>query len=156
MKISTNFIEAHIIRERENQIEFLLLKRSSNQWFPNLWQMVSGKIKEGEKAFQSAIREIQEETGLKPEKFWVLPNINSFYLVEDESINLVPVFVAKVDFNSEINISSEHSEFRWVSGSEAKELLAWPGQRRSVDIIEECFDISKKSFLYLMEIKLEY
>jgi dATP pyrophosphohydrolase len=153
LKISTNYIEAHIIRENEGKIEFLLLKRASYQWFPNLWQMVSGKIKDGEKAYESALREIEEETGIKPEKFWILPNINSFYLIEDDSINLVPVFVGKVDFNSKIKISSEHSEYKWVSGKEAKELLAWPGQRKSVDIIEECFDISKKSFLYLMEIK---
>lgn len=155
MKISTNYIEAHIIRENDGKIEFLLLKRASYQWFPNLWQMVSGKIKEGERAFESAMREIQEETGLRPEKLWVLPNINSFYLVEDDSINLVPVFAAKVDYNSQVNISSEHSEHKWVSGNEAKMLLAWPGQRRSVDIIEECFDISRKSFLYLMEIELK-
>lgn len=153
MKISTNYIEAHIIREYQGEIEFLLLKRASYQWFPNLWQMVSGKIKEGEKAYESALREIKEETGLIPEKFWVVPNISTFYLIEDESINLVPVFVARVNFDSEIKISSEHSEFKWVKGKDAKELLAWPGQRRSVEIIEECFDISKSSFLYLMEIK---
>lgn len=153
MKIVTNYIEAHIIRENNGQIEFLLLKRASYQSFPDLWQMVSGKIKEGEKVYESALREVFEETGLRPEKFWVLPNINSFYLIEDESINLVPVFVAKVNFDSEVKISSEHSEFRWVKGKEAKELLAWPGQRRSVEIIEECFDIAKSSFLYLMEIK---
>lgn len=153
MKIVTNYIEAHIIREKDGQIEFLLLKRASYQSFPGLWQMVSGKIKEGEKAYESALREIFEETGLKSEKFWVLPNINSFYLKEDESINLVPVFVGKVKYNSEVVISSEHSEFKWLKGKEAKELLAWPGQRRSVEIIEECFDVSKSSFLYLMEIK---
>ncbi len=153
MKISTNYIEAHIIRECEGKIEFLLLKRASYQWFPDLWQMVSGKIKDGEKAYQSALREIKEETGIEPKQFWILPNISSFYLYEDDSVNLVPVFVGKADFNSEIKISSEHSEYKWVSGKEAKELLAWPGQRKSVDIIEECFDSSKKSFLYLMEIK---
>ncbi len=134
-------------------LEFLLLKRASYQWFPDLWQMVSGKIKDGEKAYESALREIKEETGLIPEKMWVLPNINSFYLVEDESINLVPVFVARVDMDSIIKISSEHSEYKWVNRKEAKELLAWPGQRRSVEIIEECFDISKKSFLHLVEIR---
>lgn len=152
MKISTNYIEAHIIREYDGKIEFLLLKRAAYQWFPNLWQMVSGKIKEGEKAYESALREIKEETGLIPEKFWVVPNISSFYLAEEDSINLVPVFIGKVDFYSNVKISSEHSEFKWVSGKEAKEVLAWPGQRRSVDIIEECFDVSKKSFLHLMEI----
>lgn len=152
MKISTNYIEAHIIRELEEKIEFLLLKRSSHQWFPNLWQMVSGKIKDGEKAYESALREIREETGLKPEKFWIVPNVSSFYLNEDDAINLVPVFLAKVSKDSKVNLSSEHSEFQWVDSKEAIRLLSWPGQRKSVEIIQECFDSKVQSFLHLSEI----
>lgn len=152
MKISTNYIEAHIIREIDGKVEFLLLKRSSHQWFPNLWQMVSGKIKEGEKAYESALREIQEETGLKPEKLWVVPNISSFYLNEDDAMNLVPVFLAKVNKDSEVLLSSEHSEFQWVLSDEAIKLLSWPGQRKSVEIIQECFDTKINSFLHLSEI----
>lgn len=152
MKLSTNYIEAHIIRKNEDGIEFLLLKRAAHQWFPNLWQMVSGKIKDGEKAYEAALREIQEETGLLPEKLWIVPNISSFYLKEDDAINLVPVFLARVEFNSSICLSSEHSEFKWVRGDEALKLLSWPGQRKSVEIIMECFDDINKSFLHLSEI----
>ncbi|MCS7054380.1 MAG: NUDIX pyrophosphatase [Ignavibacterium sp.] len=155
MKVATNYIEAHIIRKSNDQIEFLLLKRASHQWFPNLWQMVSGKIKDGEKAYESALREIQEETGLVPEKLWVVPNINSFYLFEDDVIHQVPVFLGLVDYNSLVKISSEHSEFKWVLADEAKKLLSWPGQRKSVEIIQECFDSTVKSFLHLSEIKIK-
>jgi len=66
MNIISNLIEAHIFREKNGKLEFLSLKRSPEQYYPNLWQMVSGKIKENETAYQSAIREIKEETGLTP------------------------------------------------------------------------------------------
>lgn len=125
MKVVSNLIEAHIFRERNKKLEFLLLKRASYQYYPNLWQMVSGKIKEGEKAYQTALREIKEETNLIPEKLWIAPNINSFYSPDDEYISLIPVFAAKVNPNSEVVISSEHSEFKWVNKDEAKNLLAW-------------------------------
>lgn len=152
MKVISNLIEAHIFRERNKKLEFLLLKRASYQYYPNLWQMVSGKIKEGEKAYQTALREIKEETNLIPEKLWIAPNINSFYSPDDEYISLIPVFAAKVNPNSEVVISSEHSEFKWVNKDEAKNLLAWEGQRKSVDVIAEYF-ISRKSFLNFVEIK---
>jgi dATP pyrophosphohydrolase len=152
--LSTNYIETHIIRERNGELEFLLLKRASYQWFPDLWQMVSGKVKDNEKAYQSAIREVLEETGLRPNRLWVIPNVSTFYLAEDDSINFVPVFLVQVDFDSIVKLSSEHSDFKWVSFEQAKKLLAWPGQRRSIEIINEIFNQNEKSTLHLDEINL--
>jgi dATP pyrophosphohydrolase len=152
MKVISNFIEAHIFREIEGELEFLLLKRASYQIYPNLWQMVSGKIKENENAYQTALREIKEETNLQPEKLWIVPNINSFYSPVEEYISLIPVFAAKVKYDSKVSISTEHSEFKWVKQDEAKNLLAWEGQRKSVDLISEYF-LSRKSFLNFVEIK---
>jgi dATP pyrophosphohydrolase len=130
MKIISTMIEAHIFKETENGIEFLLLKRADNQVYPGLWQMVTGKIKDNEKAFETALREIKEETDLTPTQLWVAPTINSFY-----------------------ELSDEHTEFKWLNREKAKGLLAWPGQRETVDIIEDYF-INKKSFLHFVEIQL--
>ncbi|MBT8380019.1 MAG: NUDIX domain-containing protein [Ignavibacteria bacterium] len=152
MKIISTMIEAHIFRETKIGIEFLSMKRANNQFYPDLWQMVTGKIKTGEKAYEAALREIKEETGLIPAQLWVAPTINSFYEPRDEYICLLPVFAAKVDSKSEITISDEHTEFKWLKSKDAKELLAWPGQREAVDIIEDYF-INKKSFLHFVEIK---
>ena len=95
MEIRSDLIEAHIIRRQERGIEFLLMKRSPNEKYGNVWQMVTGSIEASEKAFEAAVREIKEETSLIPSNFWIVPNLNSFYSLED-SINLVPVFVAEV------------------------------------------------------------
>ena len=38
------------------------------KYMPGLWQMVTGKMKDGETAYQTALREIKEETTLKPDK----------------------------------------------------------------------------------------
>ncbi|GMU96243.1 MAG: hypothetical protein AMXMBFR50_17590 [Ignavibacterium album] len=153
MKIISNLIEAHIFREQNGKIEFLLLKRAPYQYYPNLWQMVSGKIKENEKAYETALREINEETGLTPEKIWIAPNINSFYSPDDEYISLIPVFAAKVKYDSSVKISTEHSEYKWLKPEEAKNLLAWEGQRKSVDLITEYF-LNRKSFLNFVEVKV--
>jgi dihydroneopterin triphosphate diphosphatase len=152
VKIKSNLIEAHIFRELNGRLEFLLLKRSPFQYYPNIWQMVSGKVKPEEKAFETSLREIKEETGLTPLNQWVAPHINSFYTAENDSITLVPVFAAKVKNDDKVLISNEHSEFGWFTPEEAKNKLAWAGQHRSVDIIVDYFQ-NKNVFWNFLEIK---
>ncbi len=153
MNIISNLIEAHIFREQDGKLEFLLLKRSPNEYYPNIWQMVSGKIKKNETAYKTALREIKEETGLSPEKFWVAPTINSFYSPDKDYICLLPVFATKVKFDCEVILSKEHTEYRWVSSEVAKQMLAWDGQRKSVDIIVDYF-LNRNTFLNFIEIKI--
>ncbi len=153
MNIISNLIEAHIFRERNVEIEFLLLKRSPEQYYPNIWQMVSGKIKENETAYNAALREIKEETSLTPEKFWVAPTVNSFYAPDKDYICLLPVFAARVKDECEIKLSKEHTEYKWVKPEEAKQLLAWDGQRESVDVIVD-FILNRNSFLNFIEIEI--
>jgi dATP pyrophosphohydrolase len=154
MKVAAKLIEAHIFRQNRNDIEFLLLKRSDQDIYPDIWQMVTGRIEDSEKAFQTAIREIKEETNLEPLKLWVAPNVNSFYSSEADEISMIPVFAALVDSNSQVIISEEHSEFRWVKKDEAKKMLAWIGQRTSVDVIHEYF-FNGMSALKFVEIDIE-
>lgn len=153
MKIISTLIEAHIIRTINNEIEFLLMKRNQNEKYPNIWQMVTGTIDENEKAFETAIREIEEETSIKPKRLWIVPNINSFYSHEKNEICFVPVFVTQFENDVQIKISNEHSEYKWLEKEKAKKLLAWPGQRKSVDIIYDYFSGIDKS-LKMIEINL--
>jgi dATP pyrophosphohydrolase len=152
MKIISDLIELHVFRMENNQMQFLLLKRSAHKIYPGLWQMVSGHIDKNEIAFRTAIRELQEETSLKPSRLWVVPNVNSFYSSEDDSICIIPVFAAEVN-SGNVLISSEHTEYKWVDSEEAKKYLAWQGQRRSVDIIKEYFT-NQISFLNFTELPL--
>ena len=152
MNVTSSLVEAHVIREVGNEIEFLLLKRAANEKYPGVWQMVTGSI-ESETAYQTALREIKEESGLTPKKLWVVPNINSFYSPEKDVIIMIPVFAVLIDRNQKVIISEEHSEYKWVNKEEAKELLAWPGQRKSVEIIYEYFT-NEQSFLKFVEIEL--
>ncbi|NJD22763.1 MAG: NUDIX pyrophosphatase, partial [Melioribacter sp.] len=149
MNVTSSLIEVHIFRRIGNDLEFLLLKRASNEKYPGLWQMVTGSI-ENEDAHQTALREVKEETGLTPIKFWVVPNINSFYSPETDVIVMIPVFAVLVDESQKVIISDEHTDFKWVQKEEAVKLLAWPGQRQSVEIIYEYFT-NQQSFLKFVE-----
>lgn len=139
-KIKSNLVEVHVFRIIDKKLEFLLLKRAENENYPNIWQMVSGSIRKNETAVRAAKREIREETGLIPKRFFVIPQINSLYLPDKDEILLVPVFGCLVSNNSEIKISKEHSEYKWVKVEKAKKMLPWPGQRKAVKWIFENWD----------------
>ena len=149
MNVTSFLIESHIFREIDGKIEFLLLKRSPHEIYPGIWQMVTGSIKEGEKAYETALREIKEETGLIPEDFWVVPYTNSFYSHEKNVMCMVPVFVIRVSPNSKVMLSEEHSEFMWVDYEKAKTMLAWYGQRKSVEIIYEYLTKEKSTLEFV-------
>ena len=153
MQIISDLIEAHIFRKSGNGIEFLLLKRAEGIAYSSLWQMVTGKIKKDETAYEAALREIREETGLTPEKFWVAPNINSFYDQARDVISNLPVFACRIAADSVVKLSDEHCEYQWTKPEIAKGLLAWPGQKKSVDIITEYFS-KEGSILKFIEIML--
>ena len=154
MLIKSDLVEVHLFREKNQVIEFLLLKRAEKELYPGLWQMVSGKVEPGEKAYDAALREMKEETGLYPLRFWVVPNVNLFYSPEDNTLNLLPVFAALVPADTPVILCEEHCEWGWFLPEESKNKLAWDGQKRSVDIIVNYFTFRKPEF-NLLEIKIK-
>jgi 8-oxo-dGTP pyrophosphatase MutT (NUDIX family) len=152
MRNNICLIEAHIVKFINNRLFFLLLKRTPEEKFPNVWQPITGHVKKEEKAFATAFRETEEETGFTPEEIFVLPIVNRYYNHEKDEICEIPVFfsVAEKDFNP--ILSSEHNEFKWADLREAEKLVAWPGQRQSMKIIEE-YLTSKTAMLYFGRIK---
>lgn len=68
-QIVTNYIELHICRRTDDGFEFLLLKRADDaKIYPGIWQMITGTIESHEHTKDTLLRELEEETGLKPEK----------------------------------------------------------------------------------------
>lgn len=145
-KVTSKYIELCIIKIEDGKIKFLLLKRAKNQIYPNIWQMVTGKIRKNENAVKTALRELKEETSLIPKELYVVPIVNSLYLYNSDEVIFIPVFLAVVDGNSDVKISDEHSEFRWVTASYAKKMVNWEGQKKAIEIIEKYFLKSKDKF----------
>jgi dATP pyrophosphohydrolase len=92
--------------------------------------MIGGKVDAGETAWQAALRELREETGLAPVRFWALPSLNHFYEWQRDTVALVPAFAAEVDADPQMD--REHDGFEWLPAEAAAARLAWPEQARLV------------------------
>ncbi|MCL5021352.1 MAG: NUDIX pyrophosphatase [Bacteroidetes bacterium] len=134
-RINFEIVEVVLFR-RNPEPEFLVLKRSDDEdIYPGLWQIVSGGIEPGEKAYEAALREVKEETGFRPIGLYNTPLTNTFYFYTNDSVNVSPVFAAEIDPHDTIRLSSEHKDFRWLAKEAAVSLLVWPGQKSAIRII---------------------
>ena len=134
--ILVRVVDAYVYRKTENGLKFLILKRASTKLYEHLWQGVAGKIEAGETAPLAAIRELDEETGLKPRHMFIADHISRFYEAHDDRINLVPVFGIEVD-SDDVTLSEEHCDYKWVTLDEALEHLVWRGQKKGIQVINE-------------------
>ena len=83
-------IDVYVYRFRHEKPEFLLFLRSSKKIYANQWRMIGGKVEEGEPYWKAALREFNEETGLSPDNFWVIPSVNTFYEAQSDQIHQIP------------------------------------------------------------------
>lgn len=128
-------IDVYVFRRSMAKVEHLMLRRASGRLYEGTWRMVAGKIEEGEQAWQAAVRELWEETGLAPGGLWVIPSTNQFYEWQTDRVQVIPAFAAEVSRDPTLN--PEHDAFKWCGVDEAVSGLDWPEQRRLLRMVDE-------------------
>ena len=138
--ITSRFVDCHIFRIRaDGGDEWLVMKRAPHIHLGGTWQMVSGHLEAGEKAYECAARELLEETGLRPLHFYQASYVNRFYIAASDEIVLSPVFAAQVAPDARVRLSGEHTDYAWVGYEEACRRYPWPGQRKAIEVIRAQF-----------------
>ena len=131
--------------------EFLVLHRSPAR--ESYWHTVAGAVEPGETAFEAAMRELREETGLDAEAELVdLGHTFAYPLSEEpETVRArfapgvtevkVECFAADAPAGWEPTLDAEHDDYRWCRAEEALALLFWPEPRQvlaSLAGVTEC------------------
>lgn len=132
--------------------EYLLLKRNHTEKYPGIWSVAGGKVNENEKAFEAAIREMKEETGLVPLKLFATECVNTFYEHQTDKIQIVPVFLAEAG-SGDVLLSEEHSDYEWMLFTKAIESLYWNSWKENLNFVNMVLN-GEGSGKMLQEIKL--
>lgn len=131
----TAFVDVYPIRGHGRDLEVLTLRRAADGRCAGSWEVVHGSIESGETPAEAALRELGEETGLAPERFYNLSRLETFYRHRTDEVAFIPVFAAFVA-DREVKLSAEHDAFAWLPLADAKPRLAWPRERRALEDIE--------------------
>lgn len=117
----------------------LLLVRRAMGAFSGAWTFVMGGVEEGERATETARRELVEEVGLSPASLFTAGALDAFYDPVRDRIVHVPFFVAYLE-PGEIKLEDDvHDAHRWVTFGEATDLLEFDAQRRVLGDIHRNF-----------------
>lgn len=130
-------VSVFILRHTPTGAEVLLMERADS--LVGAWCQVAGSLEGSETAWQAALREMLEETGLRPDRLYSGDICEQFYEPKRECITIFPIFVAFVPKDCTVVLNHEHSAYRWVSFSKAREMVSFSGQRRSLLEIEAEF-----------------
>ena len=95
----------------------------NEEFFPNKWELPSGKVEFGEDADSALIREVLEETGLKAIKF--VPFKCTHYIIEKpekKRHTIQIIYLTSVKNSAEIILSEEHDKYEWITLEEVDQL----------------------------------
>lgn len=117
----------------------LLIERADRAGF---WQSVTGSIEAGETLSQTALREVQEETGItlsdgqlhdwqQSRQYEIYPHWRHRY-PPGITRNTEHVFSARIAPDTSIKLSKEHTAFCWLERTDAAEKVFSPSNRQAI------------------------
>ena len=112
------------------KFKVLLLKKNYKR---DLWQSVTGSIELGEDPYDTALRELQEETGINKQRSDLIFNdLSHKFMIYSEWIdrykestysNKEYIFSLKLNDEVSVKLSREHSSYKWVDLNDAIHLV---------------------------------
>jgi 8-oxo-dGTP pyrophosphatase MutT (NUDIX family) len=130
--------------QREFSAGAVLVRRLEGRWVvaairpggkpAGTWALPKGRIDEGERAEQTALREVAEETGVHGRSLGKLGDVKYWFNWQGERIfKVVSFFLVRYEGGRLGDIPPEHAhevaEARWLPLGEAPSLLAYRGER---------------------------
>lgn len=137
-KIGKFMIGIGCVMEHAATGKILCLHRDRASYQKGEWELMYGRIDQHEELFEALRREVMEETGIERFQIKRLLRIWHFYRGEKKAETEIHGFTFHCIVQSqEVVLSSEHSEYRWVTPEEALELVTVAGIREDVKFFIE-------------------
>ena len=138
-RVAVSIVDVYPVRQVRGELEVLLLRRSRETRCTGAWEAVHGHVEGDESPAAAARRELEEETGLVPERWYNLSRVEAFDQHRLDEVALVPVFVALVGDERSVTLSPEHDQAEWLPFADASLRFAWPRERRALEDIRQLF-----------------
>src|SRR5690348_2027822 len=116
--------------EVENRI--LLIQQGKGQTDEGQWGVPAGKLERGETPEMAAKRELFEETGIQLHSLSQFVYLGTLYIRKPDLDYIYYMFKIHLDQRPPIQLSFEHSNYRWATNEDLKGLPLRPGEKEAV------------------------
>ena len=116
----------YVIDKKQNATLMIYRNKKKNDYHEGRWNGLGGKFEAGESPEECAIREIEEECGLKV-KSVIMRGFITFPLFDGIDDWYVFLFTAD-DFSGEL-IDSPEGQLRWIPNENLTEINLWDGDK---------------------------
>jgi type II secretory ATPase GspE/PulE/Tfp pilus assembly ATPase PilB-like protein/8-oxo-dGTP pyrophosphatase MutT (NUDIX family) len=127
-------VDVYVIRPLADGWKVLTVQRADDTRCPGAWETVHGRLHEGERPEDGAIREVREETGLDVTRLYN-GTVQPFYLHMFGTVQLAIVFAAFVDEPAGVTLGEEHKQYEWLSPHDAASRFIWPREKEALQHI---------------------
>jgi dihydroneopterin triphosphate diphosphatase len=128
-----HYVSVFVRRSVPTGPQVLLGHRAEGRYLGGTWQLIAGGIEPGETAWQAAVREAREETGLAVHELYRLSRVTQFYRPDADALCTAVPFCAITDPAAEPTINPEHTALTWLTPADAAERLMWAVDRENLD-----------------------
>ncbi|MCI0344240.1 MAG: NUDIX domain-containing protein [Chloroflexi bacterium] len=143
MTLRPDLVACWMFRVAPNGLEILLIRRAVGRPYAGLWQCVTGRLEADERIIAAVLREVEEETGLRPADLEVVFEtdlVNLFHEAAVDAVMCEAVFAARVRADAEVRLSDEHDDQRWLAPDAATALVMWPAYERAIATVQWLVD----------------
>ena len=110
--------------------EILLSNRENKKIFNDHWEFPGGKLQDRELPEEALVRELNEELGIAPIKFFHIDNIKYHYA--DYTIELIPFVIKQY---SGVITSKEGQALKWVSIEQLSQIKIIPASKPVIEYL---------------------
>lgn len=132
--IRVGVVDVYVVRPYRDEWLVLALQRSPGTRCPGSWEAVHGRIEDGERPEQAAVREVREEAGLELDRLYNV-TCQPFYLHTIGVVQMAVVFAAFVTEDADVRLGAEHQRYEWLSMADAATRFTWPREREALQHI---------------------
>jgi 8-oxo-dGTP pyrophosphatase MutT (NUDIX family) len=133
-ELKVGVVDVYVVRPYRDEWLVLTLQRSLATRCPASWEAVHGRIEDGERPEEAAVREVREETGLEVDRLYNV-TCQPFYLHKLGVVQIAVVFAAFVTEEADVRLGAEHEHCEWLSMRAAATRFTWPREREALQHI---------------------